>query len=133
MKALGIALLTIMVSGTALASIVPTKNVTIATNFQLKTAKSTIDSTGTLIVDPTKPQWVTLVPPKEGVALLGRVAKLEGKIATMEFMVIDTNQTEAMKSNSRIVAKLGQQAVIEQGPTKDDPTLKIAVTVEKTR
>lgn len=130
MKFLALALC--ITASSAFASILPTKNVTIATNFEMKTAKTTINTSGTMIVDPTKPQWITLVPPKDGVALLGRVAKLVGKVATMEFMVVDTNQTEAMTSNAKIVAKLGQQAQISQGPTDSDPTLKIAVTVEKT-
>jgi hypothetical protein len=133
MKAFAVALLSVIVSTTGFASILPTKNVTIATNFMLKTAKSTIDTSGTMIIDPTKPRWVTLVPPKDGIALLGRVAKLEGKIATLEFMVVDTNKTEALQSNSSIVTELGKQAQIAQGPTADEPTMKIAVTVEKTR
>ncbi len=131
--ALGSLALTLVTSNAAFASILPTKNVTIATNFQLKTAKSTIDTSGTMIIDPTKPQWVTLVPPKEGVALLGRIAKLKGKIATLEFMVVDTNKTEALQSSATIVTALGKQAEISQGPTPDEPTMKIAVTVEKTR
>lgn len=131
--ALALSVLLGVMTSPAFASILPTNNVTIATNFEMKTKKTTINTSGTMIVDPSKAQWITLVPPKDGVALLGRVAKLEGKTATMEFMVIDTNQTEALKSNAKIVARLGEQAQIAQGPTESEPTLKIAVTVEKTR
>ena len=73
-------------------------------------------------------------PPRDGVALLGRVAKLEGKIATMEFMVVDTNnKKEALQSNATVITKLGQQGMIAQGAEGQEPTMKIAVTVEKTR
>jgi hypothetical protein len=54
--------------------------------------------------------WMTLSPPKGGVTLLGRVAKMTAKIVELEYIVIDTNLKNPIVVTPGIKAVIGQKA-----------------------
>jgi hypothetical protein len=54
----------------------------------------------------------SLTEPKGGVALLGRMVEADAKSLHMEYMVVDTNQKNAITSTPAIVALLKEPASV---------------------
>src|SRR4051812_20843169 len=80
------------------------------TAFEYQSLGLTQKSETTSVLDANNKGWTTLVPPKDGVTLLGRLTQGENKTVDVEYMVIDTKKLNPLVSTSSVKAKFGQAA-----------------------
>ena len=104
------------------------KGFLIKTVFDYQAKEKTSKSEATLILDAKNKTWTTLLPPKNGIALLGRLAESDSKSIQMEYIVVDTNQNNAVISTPRITALLGETASIELGTSGEKVMVSLLAT-----
>jgi hypothetical protein len=83
------------------------------TAFEYQTGEKTTKTENTSVLDANYKGWTTLVPPKDGVTLLGKLIENENKTVQVEYMVIDTNRPNALVSTPSVIARPGEAAHIE--------------------
>lgn len=110
------------------------KGYLITTSFEYQIANKTTKSESTIILDMENPQrWNTLVPPRNGVSLLGKLVAIEGDSLTMEYLVVDANRGDAIISSPSIVATVGKEATTETASKSERVLVGIKAIPTKTR
>jgi len=104
------------------------KGFLIKTAFEYQAKKTTFKSEATFILDEKNKAWTTLIPPKDGIALLGRLIGSDARSIHMEYIVVNTNQKNAVISTPGINANLGETASIEIGTDSDKVIVGLLAT-----
>jgi type II secretory pathway component GspD/PulD (secretin) len=94
------------------------KGFLIKTEFNYQGKNKGAKSESSFVLDSSNKSWTTLATPKDGIALLGRVASNDTKFLEMEYIVVDTNEKNAVISTPAIRAKLGEVARIKVGSSE---------------
>ncbi len=97
---------------------VDAKGFYLKTAFEYQTADKITKAETTQMLDSNYKGWTTLIPPKDGVTLLGKLAEGENKTINVEYMVIDTNRPNALVSSPSVVARIGESARIETADSR---------------
>jgi hypothetical protein len=108
----------LVVASIAHGKAVDAKGFYLKTAFEYQTADKTTKTETTSMLDSSYKGWTTLVPPKDGVTLLGKLAEGENKTLNVEYMVIDTNRQNTIVSTSSVIAKIGESAKIETADSR---------------
>ncbi|MBI1862416.1 MAG: hypothetical protein HYR96_16000 [Deltaproteobacteria bacterium] len=104
--------------------------------FLIKTVLSYTSSSGVIeserefILPKNNTSWNTLVDPKNGVALIGRLVKSDKKSIHIEYMILDTKKANAIISTPSIAALLGESAEI--GTQTDTEQISIKFLASRT-
>lgn len=107
------------------------KGFLIQTTFEYQAKNRISKSDSTFILDAKNRAWTALTEPNDGVALLGRVTSSDSKSLQMEYLVVDTNQKNAVISTPAIHTLLGEAAKIEVGQSNGD-TIRVSLIAEST-
>lgn len=84
-----------------------------------------IKSNREFILPQNNKSWNTLVDPKNGVAVLGRMVKADQKSIHLEYMIVDTKKPNAIISTPSIGALLGENAEISTKGDTEQFTIKL--------
>jgi hypothetical protein len=103
----------------------------IESEFTYESSLKKMKSKSEFILAANHKAWTTLAQPKDGVALLGRVTSSDKKSISLEYIVVDTSQANAVISTPAIIARLGEKAQIEVG--SNDSKEKVVVSLLATR
>lgn len=103
----------------------------VKTVFEYQDKNKTSKSESSFIIDAKNNAWTTLTEPKDGIALLGRVATSDSDSLRMEYIVVDTNQKNAVISTPAIYAVLGEPAKIEVGES-DGKKVSVSILAKPT-
>jgi hypothetical protein len=114
------------------AGAVEQKGFLVKTAFEYQAKNKTSKSESTFILDAKNKGWTTLTEPKDGIALLGRVTSSDAKSLQMEYIVVDTNQKNAVISTPAIQALLGKAANIEVGQPNGEK-VRVSLLAEPTK
>lgn len=103
----------------------------IKTSFTYESEGKSSKSESSFILDEQNKAWTNLVPPKNGVALLGRMVSKSAGNLHMEYIVVDTTKGNSVISTPAIVAMLGEPA--EVGMTAPNgPTIAVGLLATPT-
>src|SRR5436190_2211515 len=87
------------------------KGYELKTSFEYANGARTVKSETTIVIDDKNMTWMTLSPPKNGLALIGRVVGHHAKRIDIEYVVVDTeNPTSAVIVSPTIKAIIGEKA-----------------------
>jgi hypothetical protein len=98
------------------------------TAFEYQSGDKTTKTESASVLDANYKGWTTLVPPKDGVTLLGKLVENENKTIQVEYMVIDTNRPNALVSSPSVVAKVGESATIESQDNRGRVSVQMVAT-----
>ena len=82
----------------------------IDTTFAYHSKVQNFKTSGSFVLVENYKGWTTLIPPKEGIALLGKVANRRADTVELEYIVIDTSKNFAVISTPGIVTRLDSKA-----------------------
>lgn len=104
----------------------------VETTFDYHNSGKEIKSQSTFILAKENKTWTTLIEPKSGVALLGRVVKSDKKSLHFEYIVVDTTKNNAVISTPAIIANLGEKAEITVGSNAEQDKVAISLLATET-
>jgi hypothetical protein len=104
------------------------RGITVKTTFQYQNKNKSAATESTLVVDPDSKTWMTVAPPKDGIALLARIAESDSKTVQLEYIVVDTQQANAVVSAPQLKVNLGEAAKIEVAGRDDLVQLTLLAT-----
>lgn len=107
------------------------KSYVIESSFEYRTPKSETKSGHTMLRSADDKSWTAAVPPREGIALLGRITSVEGKNVAIEYMLVDTNNPNGVVYHQKFLVPFGERAEVTVGKIKNEPELRIAVLVKQ--
>ncbi len=125
MNKITVLFLVAFVSIASMATINASKGFKIETQFEYSNNDKSMTSKGEFILAENNKSWTTLTEPKNGVALLGRVAKSDKTGLRFEYIVVDTTKNNAVISTPMIITKMGQKAEV----TMSTETEKIVISL----
>ena len=81
-----------------------------------------------LILSNKNRSWNTLVNAKDGIALLGKILRSDHKSIQVEYLLVDTNQANAVITTPSIMALLGEKTEISAKSDVLEFTVKLLAT-----
>lgn len=102
----------------------------IKSDFAFTTSGKEIKSQSEFIMSEDNKIWTSLVEPKNGVALLGRIVKTDKDAIHMEYIVVDITRPNVVISTPSIIARLGEKA--EMSVNGNSEEVKVGLLAKKT-
>ncbi len=100
--------------------------------FSYQKSGQMIKSQSDFILAEESKIWTTLIEPKNGVAVLGRVVKADKKSLHIEYLVVDTTKSNAVISTPEIITNFGEKAEITMGSDADPVKVVISLLATQT-
>lgn len=101
------------------------KGVILKTSFEYKTNENSVKTEKRVFLADRESKWVNLSHPRDGVVLLGRMLKHDQANLEMEYLIVDTNRTDAVLTTPSITTPIGKKSIINL----DRPSEKITLSL----